>query len=163
MESPSSESKKFPPKHIVCVGAVVVKDGQVLLVRQAEGHSLEGQWSIPWGYVDDDEFPDTAALRETLEESGVEAEVLGLLGVQELHSKGWIAIVFLCEYVQGTPVADQDGETDQARFFSLEDISVLEEPIEPWCEWIVRRVLQGQHNIIPIEVRNPYEPLKSFL
>jgi hypothetical protein len=32
-----------PPQHVVCVGAVVVNDDQVLLVRQAKGHPLEGQ------------------------------------------------------------------------------------------------------------------------
>ena len=92
MTRTSSTSKKSPPEHIVCVGAVVTKGDQVLFVRQAQGHPLEGQWTIPWGYVDEDEFPDVAACRETLEESGVEAEMLGLIGIQELHDPGWIAV-----------------------------------------------------------------------
>jgi ADP-ribose pyrophosphatase YjhB (NUDIX family) len=149
--------------HIICVGAVVTKDDQVLLVRQAKGHPLEGQWSIPWGYVDEDEFPDVAVYRETLEESDVEVEILGLIGIQELHDQGWIAIAFLCKYVQGSPTADHNGETDRAGFFSLDEIDKLGEPIEPWCEWIVRRVLEGKHIVIPMEIDNPYAPLKSFL
>ena len=163
MEDSTSDSHKSPPKHIMCVGAVVSKDDQVLLVRQAKGHPLEGQWSIPWGYVDEDEFPDVAACRETLEESGVEAEILGLIGIQELHDQGWVAIVFHCRYVQGAPSADHNGETDRAGFFSLDEIDLFEDPIEPWCEWIARRVLEGKHIVIPMDADNPYTPLKSFL
>ena len=35
----------------VCVGAVVRRDDSVLLVRQSPGHSLAGQWTIPWGQL----------------------------------------------------------------------------------------------------------------
>jgi 8-oxo-dGTP pyrophosphatase MutT (NUDIX family) len=57
----------------VCAGAVVLHEGRVLFIRQAPGHSLAGRWSIPWGLVDEGETPEDAALRETLEESGVSA------------------------------------------------------------------------------------------
>ena len=163
MTRTSSTSHRSPPQHVVCVGAVVVKGEQVLLVRQAQGHPLEGQWTVPWGYVDEDEFPDVAACRETLEESGIETEILGLIGIQELHDQGWIAVVFHCRYVQGTPTPDSAGETDGARFFSHEEIDSFEEPIEPWCAWIVKKVLEGTHFVIPPESENPYRPLKAFL
>jgi 8-oxo-dGTP diphosphatase len=151
------------PRHIVCVGAVVRKGDQVLLVRQAQGHPLEGQWSVPWGYVDEEEFPDQAAIRETLEESGIEVKLVGLLGIQELHDQGWIALAFECSYMGGVPKPDRRGETDNAKFYSLEEIDALDEPIEPWCEWIVRRVLEGDHTCIPFASDNPYAPLRSFL
>ena len=163
MTNSNSTSEDFPPKHIICVGAVVTKGDQVLLVRQALGHTLEGQWSIPWGFVDKSEFPDAAACRETLEESNIEAQIIGLLGIQELHNQGWIAVVFLCSYTKGSPLADGGVETDRARFFTLYEITHFEEPIEPWCEWIVRKVLEGNHIVIPLEPQNPYAPLKSYL
>ena len=159
----NSTSEEFPPKHIICVGAVVTKGDQVLLVRQAQGHPLEGQWSIPWGFVDKSEFPDEAACRETLEESNIEAQIIGLLGIQELHDRGWIAVAFLCSYAKGSPLADGGVETDRARFFTLDEVIHFEEPIEPWCEWIVRRVLEEKHSVIPLESQNPYDPLKSYL
>jgi ADP-ribose pyrophosphatase YjhB (NUDIX family) len=163
MNNSDSVQPSSTPKHIVCVGAVVRKADQVLLVRQAQGHPLEGQWSVPWGYVDEEEFPDEAAIRETLEESGIEAEVVGLLGIQELHDQGWIAIAFECSYIDGVPKPDSKGETDKAKFYSLEEIEALDEPIEPWCAWIVRRVLEGGHKCIPYALDNPYAPLRSFL
>ena len=85
------------------VGAVVQRDGEVLLVRQSPGHSLAGQWTIPWGHVDAGESPMAAALREVLEEGGVEATVEGLLGVQELPAplQGGVGLVYLCRHTSG--------------------------------------------------------------
>ena len=95
---------EWPPKMAVCVGAVVLREKSALFVRQAEGQSLAGQWSIPWGVVDNDEAPEAAALRETYEESGIKAEIDGLLGIQNLPGAGWLGIVFLCHHVEGEPV-----------------------------------------------------------
>jgi len=86
----------------------------------------------------------------------------GLLGVQNLRRAGWIGIVFLCRHVGGTPVSDGGVETDKASYFSLEEMDALDEPFEPWCEWVVRRVLRGEHRVIP-EADNPYHPKLAFL
>jgi ADP-ribose pyrophosphatase YjhB (NUDIX family) len=40
------------PNSVLCVGAAVRRDDRVLLVRQAAGHALAGQWSIAPGFVD---------------------------------------------------------------------------------------------------------------
>jgi len=162
MTSQKGNSSTWPPTMVVCVGAVVLDGERALFVHQAKGASLEGQWSIPWGVVDPGESPDTAALRETLEEGGVTARMEGLLGVQNLPRAGWIGIVFLSRHVGGTPVSDGGVETDKASYFSLEEMDALDEPIEPWCEWVVRRVLRGEHRVIP-EADNPYHPRLAFL
>ncbi|HEY84125.1 MAG TPA: NUDIX domain-containing protein [Chloroflexi bacterium] len=155
-------SSVWPPKMVVCVGTVVLKEGRALLIRQAEGHSLEGQWSVPWGIVDPDEAPETAAVRETQEESGVTAKVEGLLGYQNLQTPGWIGIAFLCRHVDGVPIPD-GYETDAAAYFSLAEMDALSEPIEPWCDWLVRRALNGEHQVIFPEPDNPYQPQMAFL
>ena len=133
-----------------------------MFVRQAKGHSLEGQWSIPWGIIDPEESPEVAALRETREESGIVAEVEGLLGIQNLRQRGWIGIIFLCRHISGVPASDGGIETDQAAYFSLEQMDAFDEPFEPWCEWLVRRVLLGEYRIIPPELNNPYRPHLAF-
>ncbi len=157
-----STSMEHLPKKVVCVGTVVLRDRRVLLIRQAEGHPLAGQWSIPWGIVDNGEPPEDAALRETREESGIKADLEGMLGIQNLPEVGWLGIVFLCHHVEGEPVADGI-ETDKAGYFSLEEMDSLNEPIEPWCEWLVRRVLRGQYTVTHCEPNNPYRPRRAFL
>ena len=156
-------SGTWPPRMVVCVGTVVLQGERALFVRQAKGHPLEGQWSIPWGIVDPGEPPEVAALRETLEEGGIQAEMEGLLGVQNLRQEGWIALVFLCRHVSGEPVSDGGVETDRAAYLSLAEMDALQEPIETWCDWIVRRVLRGEHGIIAAERDNPYRPRMAFL
>ena len=158
----SNASAKWPPKMVVCVGTIVLQDKKVLFVRQAKGHSLAGQWSIPWGIVDNEESPEDAALRETYEESGIKAEIDGLLGIQNLRTEGWLGIIFLCHYVDGRPISD-GVETDKAAYFSLEEMDSFTEPFEPWCEWLARRVLTGKCTTIPFEPNNPYHSRRTFL
>jgi ADP-ribose pyrophosphatase YjhB (NUDIX family) len=158
----------FPPRITLCVGAVVLRENKVLFVRQTYG-GLKGKWSLPWGFVDgkkpDDslEPPDMAAIRETQEEAGVVAKVEGLLGVQN-HSNGGeprLYIIFLCHHISGEPTPDNH-ETDKAAYFSLDEIESFSEPFDEFCEWMARRVLKGQHHIIPQQAMNPYHPYLAF-
>jgi ADP-ribose pyrophosphatase YjhB (NUDIX family) len=163
MKKQVQSAPDWPPKVPVCVGAVVIQGERALFVRQSRGQSLAGQWSIPWGLVEPDEPPEAAALRETREEAGVEAEVDGLLGIQNLPRQGWMGIVFLCRHVSGVPAPDGGVETDRAVYLSLTEMSNIKEPFEKWCEWLVRRVLRGKYQIIPAEPDNPYRPRLAFL
>ncbi|HLF12645.1 MAG TPA: NUDIX hydrolase [Gammaproteobacteria bacterium] len=149
---------------IVCVGAVVRNGERILLVRQSRGHSLEGQWTVPWGRIENGESPVTAALRETKEEAGIQAAVEGLLGVQELPPpwEGWMAIVYLCKHVRGDLRPD-DGETDAARYYSLSELNSLNEPLEPWSEWLVRRVFAERFTVTYRDPTNPFQHDGAFL
>jgi mutator protein MutT len=149
---------------IICVAAVVRRADQILLVRQAAGHSLAGQWTVPWGLLDRGESPVEAVIRETQEESGIFAEVEGLLGVQELPApwKGWIALAYLCRHVDGE--AQPDGqETDAARYFGASELAALSEPVEPWSAWLVRRVFEGRFHAMPHDPTSPFGESATFL
>ena len=149
---------------VVCVGAVVTKADSILAIRQASGHPLEGQWTIPWGKLEAGESPSAAALRETSEEAGIVATVDGLIGVQELPDPwtGWIAVIYLCSHVDGAPTPD-NRETDAARFLTLEQLDALAEPIEPWSEWLMRRVLNNDYASIGASESNPYLPSTGYI
>lgn len=152
------------PKSIICVGAIVTKGESVLAVRQAVGHSLEGQWTIPWGRLEEGESPSVAAVREVKEESGVIATVDGLAGVQELPLpwSGWIALVYFCSHVDGCPVPD-NRETDAARFLTLQEFEALNDPIEPWSQWLMHRVLRNDCKRTDQDASNPYSPSAGFI
>ena len=153
----------WPPKKVICVGGVVLKEKRVLLIRQAKGTSLEGQWSIPWGVLEVEETPEMGVLREIEEEAGVTARVEGLMGIQNLSWQQGIGIIFLCRHISGQPTSDGGKETDRAGYYSLDEIEAWQETIEPWCAWIVKRVLQGRYKIVELEEDNPYHPLAAFL
>ena len=144
---------------VICIGAAVMKNDGLLAVRQAAGHSLEGQWTIPWGRLESGESPAAAVLREVREESGIVASVNGLLGVQELPEpwKGWIALLYHCDHRTGSPTPDHR-ETDAAEYLTLTELDALDEPIEPWSEWFMRRVLSDDYALGTAKESNPYHP-----
>jgi len=151
-------------KTFVYVGAVVCKGDEILLVRQAKGHSLEGQWTVPWGAVECGESPISTVIREAWEEGGIDAEVVGLLGVQELPApqEGCVAIIYSCRHVSGTP-EPKDRETDAAAYYSLSQLDALHEPVEPWSDWLIRRVFAGDVAVIPADRTNPLQMRGAFV
>ena len=58
------------PRPEVCVGAIVVRDGRLLLVRRGRGAAV-GAWSVPGGRVEPGEPLAQAVERELLEETGL--------------------------------------------------------------------------------------------
>lgn len=146
----------------ICVGGVVLKDNKILFVRQNYGE-LKGMWSIPWGYVDNDEFPDLAVLREIKEEAGIDAKIVGLIGMQNYLYRGkpQLHIIFLCSHIKGELKPDFF-ETDKVQYFSLEEIENTKEPLEEFCKWIAVRVLSGSFHMIPLERDIPYKPNIGF-
>ena len=149
---------------VVCTGAVVRKGARILLVRQAEGHSLAGQWTVPWGQVDDGESPTRAAVREVREEAGIDARVIGFLGMQELPEPwlGMIGLVFLCEHVDGEPAPDSR-ETDDARYFSADEFRRHGETVEPLTAWLIRRVFEGRYRLMESDDDGPFDRAPAYL
>lgn len=148
----------------IFVGAIVRNEDRVLLVRQSAGHPLQGQWTVPWGRVEAGESPCAAAVREIREEGGIEAIVEGLLGVQALPppQHGGIALAYLCRHVEGNP-EPMDRETDAAAYYSLAALEALREPIEPWSNWLVRRILSGDYTVVTSDSTNPLQSHGSYL
>ncbi len=64
-----------------CAGALVVDDqGRLLLARRAIA-PFKGQWDLPGGYLEDGEHPEAGALREVLEETGLNIRITGFGGI----------------------------------------------------------------------------------
>jgi 8-oxo-dGTP pyrophosphatase MutT (NUDIX family) len=63
---------------VPAVNVVVVNDaGEILLIRRTDN----GNWAVPGGAIDLGESVAQAAVRETLEESGIECAITGIVGI----------------------------------------------------------------------------------
>jgi 8-oxo-dGTP pyrophosphatase MutT (NUDIX family) len=126
-------------------GGVVVSDGQVITIvpvkRAADGTRVLG---LPKGHLDGDETPEEAARREVAEETGVDAELLELLGDVEYRydrrGRGIRKVVrfYLFVYRSGD-LADHDHEIEEARWMPLEEAA--ERLTYPGEREVVKRAL----------------------
>ena len=69
-----TDTRKYPDRPYVGVGAVIVQDGKVLIVKR-KYDPLAGQWSLPGGGVELGETLEDSVAREMLEETGLEVAV----------------------------------------------------------------------------------------
>lgn len=122
-----------PRGPVLGVGALVLRDREegleILLVRRRY-QPFQGMWSIPGGHVEPGESLLEAARRELLEETGIEAEPLGVIHVHELVAEGhgglthYVLIDVLMDYRGGEPRASSDAI--DARFVPYPDALGLE-------------------------------------
>ncbi len=93
----------FPTVDII----IEVESGIVLIERKNPPHG----WAIPGGFVDYGETVEAAAVREAKEETGLDVQLTGLLGVYSDPSRDprhhTISTVFVAA-ATGQPVADDD-------------------------------------------------------
>jgi ADP-ribose pyrophosphatase YjhB (NUDIX family) len=100
-----------------CAGALVQRNGKVLLVRRAV-EPFRGYWDIPGGFCEADEHPTETAIRETREETGLEIELTGLLGLW-LDEYG--GVTTLNAYYLARPLTEQiqaGSDADGAAWFA---------------------------------------------
>ena len=124
----------------VGVTGAVVRDQQVLYVRR-NYEPNQGFWTLPGGYAEHTETLDEAVRRELREETGVEVNVTGVIGVRTRYGEkgGAVLVVFRCEWVTGEPKADEV-EISAAEFFDAERIQTLE-PVFPLSRELGLRAL----------------------
>jgi ADP-ribose pyrophosphatase YjhB (NUDIX family) len=107
----------------LCVGAVVVDDGSLLLVRRGRGPAA-GDWSIPGGRVGNGETLAEALVREVREETGLECLCGDFLGwVERIGADHHFVILdFAATVLDATaPVAGDDAA--EARWVPLADVA----------------------------------------
>jgi 8-oxo-dGTP diphosphatase len=134
--------REFPETPLVGVGAIIIEDAHVVLVKRAHP-PLQTEWSIPGGVLEVGELVREAAIREAREETGLTVEPGQLLGVYdrvlrdaEQHVQyHYVLIDFLCRRVAGDLAAASDAA--EVRWFSREELPALklaEDTIDVICK-----------------------------
>ncbi|GAC66658.1 NUDIX hydrolase [Gordonia soli] len=105
----------------------VVRDerGHILLTHRADTH----EWALVSGILEPGEEPAVAIRREIAEETGVEAEILRITGVEVsppiTYPNGdqaqYLDICFLAQHIHGNPTVTDD-ENTEVGWFALTDL-----------------------------------------
>ena len=141
--------REYPDNPLVGVGAVIVREGRVLLIRRGQAPLL-GEWSLPGGVLECGETLRAATIREAHEETGLVVEPGEMLGVYERIIPGddgrvryhYVLIDFLCRPVSGEPKAGSDAA--DVRWFALEELPALNLAYD--ANDVVRKGLQAARN-----------------
>ena len=107
--------RRYPPRPVVGVGAVIVDEGRVVLIKR-KYEPLAGQWSLPGGTLEIGESLEAGVAREMREETGLEVAVGPVVDVFDrilLDTDGrvryhFVLIDYLCRPIGGSLVAGSD-------------------------------------------------------
>ena len=135
--------REYPDAPIAGVGAVIVRDKQVLLIRRAH-EPLKGEWSLPGGAVELGETLEAAICREVLEETGLVVEVLDTVKAFDRISRDdtgrvryhYVLIDFLCRVTGGSLACATDAL--EARWATTTELDGL----TPLTVEVILRALQ---------------------
>jgi 8-oxo-dGTP diphosphatase len=112
---PTAETRRYPNRPVLGVGALIYQGDSILLVQR--GHEpLKGYWSLPGGAVETGELLEEALIREVREETGliVEPTAVATLfervmrddqGSAEYH---YVLVDYFCKVLSGEPRAGSD-------------------------------------------------------
>src|SRR6266436_5747025 len=122
--------REYPETPLVGVGAVILDQGRVVLVKR-KFPPLAGDWSIPGGRLKIGETQREGVVREAREETGLTVDPVELLGVYDrlLRDEAgrilyhYVLIDFLCQLIAGELQAG--GDADDARWYSKEELRKL--------------------------------------
>lgn len=125
---------------IPAVGVVCFRGDEVLLIRRGRPPRA-GQWSLPGGRIGPGERAIDAGLRELMEETGVTAEILGLVDVVDglfpAEGRHYVLIDYAARWTEGESRPGDDAV--EAVFLPLPEALARVE----WDE--TRRILREAH------------------
>lgn len=137
--------REYPLRPIVGVGAVVVEDEKVLIVRRGRPPKM-GAWSIPGGGVRLGEELECACMREVREETGLKVDIVSEGRVLNRITRDewgrarfhYVLIDYVCRPAGGVLRAASD--VSEAQWLPLNEISALRPMTSGTAEFILESV-----------------------
>ena len=115
----------FDPK---LAAVILVSNGDGLLLVRRDIEPMLGRWSFPSGYVDRGEMVEQAAIREVREETNLDVEITGLVGLFSSNGYPVALAAFFARVIGGCLIAGP--ETQDVRFFPINDLPDLPFPLD---------------------------------
>ena len=132
----------------VCVSALFVQDGRMLLVRRAI-EPAKGKLDFVGGFVEPNESVEDAIKREVKEELGVETKISRFIGVYgpDPYPVGDVvvynsAVTYLCTITSGTPTPHDD--VASIEWWSLHELPAPSEMAFPSQSQVITLLRDGK-------------------
>ena len=108
-----------------CAGVLIADDRGRLLLLRRDHEPWAGCWDIPGGFCDLREHPRDTAVREAREETGLEVELTGLLGIwlDDYPTTGDVCLnLYFTARVTGGAERPQSGEVRELCWFAPDEL-----------------------------------------
>ena len=109
----------------VAVCAAINADGEILIAKRNQEPG-KNKWALPGGFIESNENPEKACLRELKEETGVEGEIINLVGVYLRKTRIYGSLIVIGYAIR---VFKEDifinSEVKEVRFFSYKDLPYI--------------------------------------
>lgn len=129
----------------IVVATVATWEGRILLGRRAIG-PREGYWTLPGGFMENNETTEEAAVRETVEETGAAVRVRDLLAVYSLAHIGQVHLVYRAPMTG--PEMEAGPEMHEARLFAVDELP-WDDLAFPTNTWALEHFLEaGEADLI---------------
>ncbi len=129
------------------VGAVISFRKTILLCKRAIEPS-KGLWTIPAGYLEENESTEEGALREIQEEAGIQPNIQGLLAIYSIKHISQIQIIYKAQ--SKNQILKPGEETQEAKYFLWGDI--------PWKEIAFPSVVWALNHFKEVENKENFYP-----
>lgn len=108
---------------IIGSGSIIIQNNKVLLLKRINSSTFDGLWTNPGGKVEPGESLEEAAIRETLEETGIQINILSQLSsYEDYYNSTLIGIYtgFQSRIVSGTPKLLEPKKFSNIKYFTRE-------------------------------------------
>jgi len=123
-------------------GAVIVKDGLILLAKRKGKHG-SGMWGSVGGHVEFGESPQEAVKREAKEELGIEIGNIKFAMCMNMIREGkhYLDVSFTAEIISGEPQIQEPDKMESIGWYPLDN---LPSPLFPPVEAVLKSLKTGE-------------------
>lgn len=145
-----------PQRPYVGVHLLLIRDGQLLLMKRTVKDEMDGLYALVAGKVDLNESPSVALVREAYEEVGVMIDPKDLRHVLTIHHAKTeykadlhdiIEFYFTTDHWSGEPHLMEPELASELKFFPLDK---LPEPLSPWIKYALKAYQSGGPGFIEL-------------